>query len=124
MFSVPPLTGCDVLDAEGLAAVVLVDDDEDDGDEDDVGDDELEHAAMPRAAVATTASPATRLDTLVMGMFLFGLLRSGRNWQPPGARSLAITAYRRDWRDPRAMPTQNEGRGPIVIQNVLVCHAE
>jgi hypothetical protein len=92
MFSVPPLTGCDVLDADGLAAPVLEDDvDVDEGDE-----DELEHAARPMAAVATTASPATRLDTLVMGMFLFGPLRSGWSWQPGAGQVLAITAYRRD----------------------------
>jgi|SRR6185437_989813 len=93
MFSVPPLTGCDVLDAAGLAELEPVL--ELDGAEDDVddGDDELEHAARPMAAVATTASPATRLDTLVMGMFLFGLLRSGWSWAAPrGARSFAITA--------------------------------
>src|SRR5215469_17232615 len=71
MFSVPPLTGFAVLVAVGLLAGEL---DDDDG--------ELEHAARPMAAVATTASPATRLDTWVMGMFLFGLLRSGGAGQP------------------------------------------
>jgi hypothetical protein len=117
MFSVPPLTGCDVLDAEGLADVELLDDpvDEADGVEDD-GDDELEHAARPRAAVATAASPATRLDTLVMGMFLFGLLRSGRSWAASWRQILSRSLPTGEIvRYPGSIPTLNEGRGPIVI---------
>src|SRR6516164_7641355 len=54
MFSVPPLTGLAVLEAVGALAA-----------EPEL--DELEHAARPMAtAVAATAIPATRLDTLVM----------------------------------------------------------
>jgi hypothetical protein len=113
MFSVPPLTGFAVLDAVGATEELAVDpavlfDDGDDG--------ELEHAATPMAADATTASPATRLDTLVMGMFLFGLLRSGWSWAAlvaaRSSRSLPTgEIVRYVWRN----PTQNEGRGPIVI---------
>jgi hypothetical protein len=107
MFSVPPLTGFAVLDATGLLDE-LVDEFDDDG--------ELEQAPRPMAAVATTASPATRLDTLVMGMFLFGLLRSGWSWAAlVAARSSRSLPTGEIVRYGPRNPTPNEGRGPIVI---------
>jgi hypothetical protein len=109
MFSVPPLTGFALLDDGVLDEPVDVD--VDDGD-----DGELEQAARPMAAVAATASPATRLDTLVMGMFLFGLLRSGWSWAAlVAARSSRSLPTGEIVRYGPRIPTQNEGRGPIVI---------
>jgi hypothetical protein len=104
-----------------MTGVPALDDDDADGD-----DDELLHAARALvAAIAANASPAKRLDILIMRQVPLVISQSGMREAvivPPDPNDHCLPGEIVRLR--RRNPAQTGRRGLIVTKNVLICHAE